>query len=240
MTDGNGSNKLLDEKKVHAFADIVYRLAKKKFGTDEDGDPFIEVKIIDRTRCERMHYEPIPYDHKLETQEEWDWYERMLFLNLKLASDAVDRYSRHRSHERSRVQEQERRVAVAASSPLRLCSVPSCRKCSYAEREPSIDCLGFIHYGREAPTSVPKPKSRDEWFPTSHFAIDNYQIEYFAKPSKHPCPYGHMAFSNIDCAFNWKDGKLEVEKPDLIPAYVVKKLAAILANPDPKKPIREL
>lgn len=49
----------------------------------------IEIILIDRTRFERMHYEPIRYDHKPMTPAEREWNEIALFLNLRMASNAV-------------------------------------------------------------------------------------------------------------------------------------------------------
>jgi hypothetical protein len=47
---------------------IVEKIIGMKWGQDPDGDLPIEWKIIDRTRFERLHYFPVPYEHKAKDE----------------------------------------------------------------------------------------------------------------------------------------------------------------------------
>ena len=49
---------------------IVEKIIGMKWGQDPDGDLPIEWKIIDRTRFERLHYFPVPYEHKMKSDSE--------------------------------------------------------------------------------------------------------------------------------------------------------------------------
>ena len=56
----------IDKTKLHEFEKEVCELAKKRLGTNEYGDANVEVLVVDRTRYERIHYDPMPYLHNLD------------------------------------------------------------------------------------------------------------------------------------------------------------------------------
>jgi hypothetical protein len=82
----------LDERKVAAFHDKIYDLACRTFGVDQDNDPAISVKIIDRTRYEGRYWFQVPYAHKAKTPDERAAVEAALLDNLAQAVDALNRY----------------------------------------------------------------------------------------------------------------------------------------------------
>lgn len=75
----------LDEKKLDAFRRKVEQMAKQELGTDSDGDPRLEVLLIDRSRFERMHFVPVPYHHKARSSAALENIRRLVALNLRLA-----------------------------------------------------------------------------------------------------------------------------------------------------------
>ena len=52
------------ERDVERQAQAMQRAANRLFGKDSEGDPKVEVMLIDRTRYEPFHYEPVLYRHK--------------------------------------------------------------------------------------------------------------------------------------------------------------------------------
>ena len=55
------SKNKIPEKEFNDFCKEVYRLANEKFGTDDEGEPPVQIKVIDRTRFEYLHARPMPY-----------------------------------------------------------------------------------------------------------------------------------------------------------------------------------
>lgn len=53
---------------IDQLAEIIRALISAKWGGDADGDLPIEVRIVDRTVFQRMHYFPIPYQYKAEDE----------------------------------------------------------------------------------------------------------------------------------------------------------------------------
>ena len=82
----------LDGRKVAAFHDRIYDLACRTFGVDQDSDPAISVKIMDRTRYEGRYWFQVPYACKTKTPDEKTAVEAALLDNLAQAVDALSRY----------------------------------------------------------------------------------------------------------------------------------------------------
>lgn len=78
----------LPQDLLDRFYAKVTRLAEQTFGRDCDGDLPVDIEIVDRTRYERLHYQPVPYSHKPHDPEE---RLRLLHGNLRLALDEVAR-----------------------------------------------------------------------------------------------------------------------------------------------------
>lgn len=79
-------------QEVDRFHRRLGEIAASVFGVDPSGDPWIEIKVIDRSRMHRMHYEPVPYLHKAETEEEVEEVGRMIGLNLRVAFEEWNRW----------------------------------------------------------------------------------------------------------------------------------------------------
>ena len=94
----NDWGKPADEKKLAAFEDKIYDLACREFGVDQDEDPAIRVKVIDRTRYEDLHWFPVTYEHKAKTPEEKAAVEMALLDNLAQAVEALRRYRGLQQH----------------------------------------------------------------------------------------------------------------------------------------------
>jgi len=84
----------LDRNKLSVFYDKVRAMAVEMFGEDSDGDIPLDINVVDRTRYSRLHFLPIPYDDKVKGPSELAELIRRLLINLKVASDEVDRFFR--------------------------------------------------------------------------------------------------------------------------------------------------
>ena len=100
----------LDPKLVDTFLSEVYKLTKKRFGVDEDGDPPLDIHFIDRTKYWPLHYEPVPYDHKAKTQADHDDIMGALTHNLTTALDAM---SGHRKRVKLKLSSKKARLLTA-------------------------------------------------------------------------------------------------------------------------------
>jgi hypothetical protein len=96
---------LVDQDKLAAFADKVYEMARKEFGTCDEGKiNKVSVMLVDRSRCWPMHYFPVPYDHKAKTAEEKERILDHLLTNAKIATDEL--------HTHMKIMQDERRMAA--------------------------------------------------------------------------------------------------------------------------------
>lgn len=84
----------LDRDKIDKLYEKFGKLAKEIFGIDSDGDLPLDICLIDRTRYGRMHFRPIPYDHKVVTDEEHKDVLGALICNLAIASEEINRWHR--------------------------------------------------------------------------------------------------------------------------------------------------
>ena len=82
---------LVDQNKLSEFHDKVYAMARKEFGTDDEGKiNKVSVILVDRSRYWPMHYFPVPYDHKAKTEEDKELILDRLLTNMKIATEALD------------------------------------------------------------------------------------------------------------------------------------------------------
>ncbi len=80
----------IDPKELTTFYNKVRKLADKTFGVDDEGDSSVDVRLIDRTACRRMHYVPVPYDHR-EPKAEWlKKAVSVAMLNLNIAHGELE------------------------------------------------------------------------------------------------------------------------------------------------------
>lgn len=78
-----------DIKKLYG---IVIKILEMKYERDSDNALPVEVDLIDRTRFERLHHIPIPYEHKATSDEERIEILTRLNSNAQIAVNALDRH----------------------------------------------------------------------------------------------------------------------------------------------------
>lgn len=112
-------NDLVDLEELGKFGDELYQLARKKFGTDDEGKTSkVQVILLDRTRYQPMHYFPIAYDHKVTTEEELEKIQRDLMTNLSMACDAVRCFLDIRRSEKQLRQQKDMKYKTALEKIL--------------------------------------------------------------------------------------------------------------------------
>jgi hypothetical protein len=93
----------VDTKKLWKFADKLRALLKKEFGADDEGDPRVELELVDRSRFFRPYCQPVPYSHLCETPEDYLEVLRVTIGNLQTAAERarieVDCYRRLREQQ---------------------------------------------------------------------------------------------------------------------------------------------
>lgn len=92
-SEGGGWAAITDAD-INGLYEIIYSLVEAKCQKDADGDTPIQVKIIDRTRYESMHYRPIPYIHEAKTDDQQQDILLTLVGNLSTATDRVQDFLR--------------------------------------------------------------------------------------------------------------------------------------------------
>lgn len=78
-------------ERVASFNEIASWLAGVLFGQSDCFMPWVNVRVVDLTRFNHMHYEPVP-DTQMDssTQEHWERV-RSAQLNMTIASEELDR-----------------------------------------------------------------------------------------------------------------------------------------------------
>jgi hypothetical protein len=80
----------VDERRLRAVEGRIAKLLKEEFGTDESGDARVEFTLVDRSRCHRLSYLPVPYAHHDDTVEAHEESFRIAMLNHNIAHGAMD------------------------------------------------------------------------------------------------------------------------------------------------------
>ena len=98
----NNLDDLVDQNKLAAFQDKVYKMAREEFGTDDEGKTNkVNVTCLDRTRFRGVQYFPVPYDHKAKTAEDREEILSKLLINLDIATTEMKIYIDLDRHERT-------------------------------------------------------------------------------------------------------------------------------------------
>lgn len=96
-SDGDGSwPKGISKEKIALLWLELESLIEKYFDADSDGDLPIDLHMVDRTKYQRLHYTPIPYDHKNEN--DLDRVVELSLLNLNIAQEDFNRAIRAREY----------------------------------------------------------------------------------------------------------------------------------------------
>lgn len=78
------------EQDLNQLCSIMEKLTGMKWGRDADGDLPIDWEIIDRTRFERMHFQPVPYQHKAQNELAANEHLNAVVLNARIANDELN------------------------------------------------------------------------------------------------------------------------------------------------------
>lgn len=84
---------MISIKAVNEFQDFIYAEAAKRFGTDEEGDPVVQIRIIELDRHQHSHYIPIQRRHTKRNASIKDMLAGLVEagINLQIAQGEVSR-----------------------------------------------------------------------------------------------------------------------------------------------------
>lgn len=94
---------VVTEEDMKQLDAIVSHIIHMRFAKDCDGDIAVEHTLVDRTKFEPLHYHPLPYAHKMESEEEFLNALDIAEMNLGVAQDRFSqlwKISRHRRTEK--------------------------------------------------------------------------------------------------------------------------------------------
>jgi hypothetical protein len=86
----------IDREVLDDLYEEFVKLATEKLKPEERQSLNIDIHILDRTRYEMDHYEPVPYEERSYTEEEYEQVLRALISNMNTASEALNRWCRGR------------------------------------------------------------------------------------------------------------------------------------------------
>ena len=101
---------VVETEDVNQLYEIIRLIIDEKFERDCDGDSPINFTIIDRTRYEPLHFIPVRYDHKAETDEEKEEILGDHFLNLSMAMDRVNTQMKIRQFDRNEKKRKRKKI----------------------------------------------------------------------------------------------------------------------------------
>lgn len=114
-----------DTEKLNDFAERVTELANKTFGVDQDGDPAVQVKVIDRTRYEKARLWPVPYEQNAHTEEELAQVEKAVVINLQLAMSAFEQFMKVKPYRMAAFAKKRDRKIQALEAQIAALKAPS-------------------------------------------------------------------------------------------------------------------
>lgn len=74
---------------LNQLSDIIQMLVEEKFEPDPDDDHPVGWKLVDRTKTRMPYFQPVPYNHGVETVEEFIANLKPAFDNLEIAVSEV-------------------------------------------------------------------------------------------------------------------------------------------------------
>lgn len=95
---GDGGWAPVSERDLEDLYGIMNLVLETKYEQDVDGDLPVQYQLVDRTRCEPMHFMPVPYSHNAETEEQIMSNLDTHLVNLEIATSAVRNASHLRRH----------------------------------------------------------------------------------------------------------------------------------------------
>jgi len=85
---------MVSEGEIEDLYKIILRILELKYEKDASGDIPVDFRLVDRTKFERLHYIPVPYEHKAKNDDERMDILSVLNLNLSIASRELDTHVR--------------------------------------------------------------------------------------------------------------------------------------------------
>lgn len=79
----------VSNREVRQLAGILSALIERKYESDSEGALPIEFRLVDRTKCSRLHSLPVPYLHKAKTLRERLEILSVMATNAKMAAEAL-------------------------------------------------------------------------------------------------------------------------------------------------------
>jgi hypothetical protein len=73
---------------LNVLSNLIYTIIQSKYEEDLP----INFKLVDRTKYQYMHYEPIPYRHLAKTEKDREKIFDSLMFNLNIAYGEIDNY----------------------------------------------------------------------------------------------------------------------------------------------------
>lgn len=95
--------------------EIVHQLVEAKCEPDADGDRPVQIILVNRTIHEPMHFIPVPYDIKAETDDELEELVDDHYTNLDIAINRIQGARRLRRFLRDKTQRKAKTQARAQS-----------------------------------------------------------------------------------------------------------------------------
>ena len=90
----NGGFAKVSEGEIEDLYKIIRCILELKYEKDASGDIPVDFRLVDRTKFERLHYIPVPYEHKAKNDDERMDILSVLNLNLSIASRELDTHVR--------------------------------------------------------------------------------------------------------------------------------------------------
>jgi hypothetical protein len=84
------------DREIEKVRRLVQKVVNKAFGKMTDGEPWVEVKLVDRHRFQHELFRPFPYHHKDSTLEAADGMLDVALTNLRYAASQVETARRFR------------------------------------------------------------------------------------------------------------------------------------------------
>lgn len=100
---------MIDDEKMEKIFELCELAAEQVLG--DEWDDMIDIKLIDRTEFEPLHYQPVPYPHKAVSDEAMEKVLEAELLNLKIASTAMSTGIAIRDHRRRVKKDEEAKKA---------------------------------------------------------------------------------------------------------------------------------
>lgn len=93
--DGKGNYAPVTDQELTKLYNIFYGLLGLKYAEDCDGDLPIQVKIIDKTKYQSLHFFPVPHLGLGSNLKEVEKYTSLAYTNLSMAEEQMRLASVH-------------------------------------------------------------------------------------------------------------------------------------------------